>query len=191
MNKINIHHISVTKGLDLTLNQKDEWFLNLIKRLIPEHRLDPNSLVGQFNFLRTNTIVDVMGSISFTHYPPCDRCATEIKSDENISFSTHLSPASLVEDKKKRGAHGKTPDNETEIELHEDELDHCFYHNEEIDLEPLINDEVALSIRYNYYCTPAQDCKIPVPNQEYITVNDTSDPRWAPLVKLKNTKPNS
>jgi len=178
MKMLNVNQISPIKGYTLFLNKTEEWVTTVLQNVLPFKKFDLESIQGKMNFLRTNLNIDIDAKISFVHYPCCARCGKEIETHENINFTAHLAP--LHEDERSKKRH-----KEDELELTRDDLDFCFYENDSIDLESLLNDEIALELKYNYYCQDSEKCQLIQTNNPHITLNDTVDPRWAPLKKLK------
>ncbi len=175
MQTININQISATKGLQIKLNGNDEWLTNILKNVLPTKNIEFDTLIGKIDFLRTNMNIDITGTISFTHHPLCARCGEEITANENIRFVAHLAPLDEV-------IHKNKDDKE---ELTKDDMDFSFYSNDTIELEPIVNDEIALEIPYNYYCSDQENCRLHEPTSQNISLNDKTDPRWAPLKNLK------
>jgi uncharacterized metal-binding protein YceD (DUF177 family) len=178
MKKLNVNLISPIKGFKLELNSSEEWVISVLNNVLPFKKFDTKSIQGKMNFLRTNLNIDIDGKISFVHHPCCARCGKEVETHENIYFTAHLAP--LFEDVRSKKQH-----KEDEVELTREDLDFCFYEKDYIDLESLLNDEISLELKYNYYCQDSEKCELIQANNPNVTVNDTMDPRWAPLKKLK------
>ena len=182
MKTIPTHQIK-EDGLTLELSDKEEWVVEILKNLFPDHPVDLKTVSGSIDLQNNNGVIACTGSISFTHHPPCARCGKDLDKTESVSFSTNFAP--LTPDKQKALSEKHTHE---EVELTEEDLSFSFYSNEEITLDPILNDEIALTLPYNYYCEGKQPCKPQLPNDPHITFNDDSDPHWAPLKDLKITK---
>ena len=179
MKTVHLREIT-SKGLDLPLDQKEEWVLDILRNAISETKLDQSSIKGNLHLHKTEQIIDLTGNILFTYFPLCAHCGQEVKSTERINLHATLAPLYTSPAERKKGK-----ENNEEIELTKDDTEFSFYENDEIEVHRILNDEILLSLPYNYYCADKEKCEQAKPHDEHITVNDTIDPRW---LKLKNLK---
>lgn len=182
MKTIQIHQIK-EDGLTLELSDKEEWVVEVLKNLFPDHPVDLKTIKGSIDLQNFSGVVACTGNISFTHHPLCARCGKDLDKTENVSFSTNFAP--LTPDKQKALSEKHAHE---EVELTEEDVNFSFYTDEEIVLDPILNDEIALTLPYNYYCEGKQQCKPQLPNDPHITFNDNADIRLAKLKDLKIAK---
>jgi uncharacterized metal-binding protein YceD (DUF177 family) len=173
--KIHIRHIN-KNGYDLALNDKESWLNVIFASLIPDHKVDLPSVGGHIHLDNFEGNVNLSGQIEFTHHPFCARCGAELTRREKIPLQANLIPFRAIDGEKPRGE-------EEEIELTGDDLDFAFYENEEVDIDPVINDEIALALPYNYYCKDAAQCESA--HLAVVAQSDRIDPRWAALKNFK------
>lgn len=178
MRTIAVASILTGKGLKLKLTSDDKWLVDAIRTHTASHNFDAASISGEVQLYKTNKFVDIVASLRFTHFPPCARCGTELSKTASLNFQSHLAPLSDFIT--------KTEEAPGETELTREDLDTCFYENDEIDLEPLFNDEVAIALPYNYYCK--KNCQAPALNHAAQPDDATPDPRWQALKDVKIKK---
>lgn len=183
MKTIPLKQISATKGYTLQLNSSEEWLMEIFQNIFTDFKVDKTSIKGTLNIKKTNQLVDITGNIKYTIHPLCARCGNTIKWSENVRFKAHQAPLTQ-----------NTPNNKEAIdeceekELTSEDLNFSYYKNEEIRIDTIINDEIALELPYNFYCQDVSKCRPELPNDSHITMNDDVDPRWAPLKDLKKFK---
>jgi uncharacterized protein len=99
----------------------------------------------RYNLLvrRTEQAIRITGSVRCALSLICARCTEEYSFPVDTALDVELEPASLL------------PAN-TELELRRDDMDVEYYEGEEIDLEPLIYEEVLLNIPMMPLCR--EDC---------------------------------
>lgn len=179
MKTITLREISPTKGLKIPLKDSEDWIKDVLKTVLGGAKWTEGSVRGELNLVKTNDIINIDADLAFQHHPLCARCGTELNRVEKIHFFSVQAP--LDEGK------GKDKEDQLDAELTDDDLNFGYYENDEINIEQILNDEIALSLPYNYYCTDNVQCATHAPKDPHITLNDTSDPRWAALKDLKNT----
>ncbi|MBF0105563.1 MAG: DUF177 domain-containing protein [Deltaproteobacteria bacterium] len=180
MKTIPLKHILATQGLTITLDPNEDWLGNILDTIFAGLNLDKKNFRGKIKLRKTNQVVDITGDLNITTHPPCAHCGNETKWTGHLHFQTHQIP--FPTDKPDNTKHDDAEDADTE----DDEA--IYYKNEEIQLDTIINDELALQLPYNYYCTDPSRCKLELPEDPHISLNDNTDPRWAPLKDLKITK---
>lgn len=173
-----------SSGLTVPLNMKQDWFATLVTPYLndPLIQIDPESLQGQLHISNHKGEADIEGGLKGRYDCSCARCGESLKDTIEIQWNMHLSPwkATTTENISK--------EDENEIELSVDDLNFSFYKNDEIDLAPLINDELALSFPYNHYCADENACSKRAQAQLSQHTPKTIDPRWE---TLKHFKPKS
>lgn len=167
-------------GEKLPVDDKQEWLVKVFESLRDGSPLciDVPSLSGHIELNRYGEEVHCQFNIGFSYKTQCAHCGEDLNRKIDLKWDTHLSPwkpdpkqPALAEDE--------------EIELTADDLNFSFYENEEVDLEPLLNDEISLSMPYNDYCEDTQACKQRL--QAYLSAKTDPDvdPRWADLRNFK------
>lgn len=175
--KIHIRHIT-KNGYDIALNDKETWLTAIFSNLIPDHPVDLPSISGHIHLDNFEGNVSLTGQVEFTHRPLCARCGTELTRREKIPFKANLIPLKAIDGAPPQG------DEEEEIELTGDDLDFAFYDGEEVEVDPVINDEIALALPYNYYCANDARCAA-AKAADTSSRNEAVDPRWAALKNFK------
>lgn len=175
-----LKEIPVT-GLTLYLNAKETWLVEILTLTLKPYSVLLNSILGQIDLKKTNDIVDLHGQLNFDYHPQCAHCGRELDIHEAIKLRATLAPLPpdfLKEIKEDQG--------DTEIAI--DDTDFCFYENDQIRIDTIVNDEIALALPYNYYCKDKITCKIARPIDSHITINEASSVRWNQLKDLKINK---
>lgn len=120
----------------------------------------------------------------------CSRCVGPARCAIDESLAVTYLPAADPAAADHPRHHDAEDDAEPELELGDEDLDVYAYEGEEIDLEPLLRDQIILSVPFAPLCRP--DCKglCPVCGAE-LNVTTCScakgavDPRWDALRQLK------
>jgi len=88
---------------------------------------------------------------------PCKRCATEVRLTVPVRFTLTLVPAPVERDRPAAGEDMDTPEAESSgsFELGEADLD--VYHGKQIDLDPIVREQVLLSLPMHVVCR--EDCR--------------------------------
>jgi len=146
--KIRTQDIPEELGLDLTLTERDEWLMELIKLHLSGR--SPSSVTGQIHLDVLEDNVNVTGHLHFPFMSQCASCGETVNLAEDIPVNVLLVP--LYNSRQERDKH-----EDEEIELTRDDLDFSFYDKGVIDMSAVVNDEIALHLPYNVYCRP--DCK--------------------------------
>lgn len=170
-----------SKGYTLTLTHNEGWVLEMLANALGGQPVDNDSISGQIELRKHENIVDLTGEIRFSYHPLCARCGRQLTICEKIPLKANLAPLYAGEGHRKKHAH-----EETEVELTREDLDFCFYENDEIRVDTIVNDEIVLALPYNYYCP--EPCRPPRSQDPRITTGDKTDPRWHPLKDLKSLK---
>lgn len=133
--------------------------------------------------------VHVAGTVKGEVVVACSRCLgpARIPVDETVRVT--FMPASEIQEKPAEtdGQNGDTA--EAGVELTEEDLDVFPYDGEAVDLEPLIREQLVLSVPYAPLCR--EDCKGLCPqcgvdrNVTTCTCEPPGDPRFAALKGLK------
>lgn len=181
MLKIPVKYIKEGKGYDIDLNARESWLKEILSNLFQEESLDLQSVQGQIHLDNFKGNITVSGKISFSHYPYCARCGEELNRYENINLKANILPIEAMDGE-------KYTDEEQEKELTSYDLDFAFYEGEDILIDPIVNDEIALALPYNYYCPDEVACEKRVTSLQTRHSDDSIDPRWAALktFKVKN-----
>ena len=169
---------------DVTLNQSEPWLLDIFRNFLSDTGLEDDSLKGQLHLINIGGNVTLDGHIGFKHHPICSRCGEPLTRHEKIVFNAHFTPLRQVTAPHDLDTEGKM-DAADEIELTAEDLSFCFYKNDEIEVDPLINDEIALAIPYNYYCEDQKSCETRLNTNLKLHTDGDTDPRWISLKSLK------
>lgn len=130
----------------LKLNAEAPWLMTVFKNLFSENNFLKDSIQGEILLKNTNDNISLQGFIEFSYEPFCDHCGESLRCFVKIPLRAILSPFP------------KGDFSEKETELTHD-IDFCFYQNQEIEVDPIINDEIALALPYNHYCENKEACK--------------------------------
>jgi len=137
----------------------------------------PPSLDVQLVYYRSGPEILFSGNFSGAFTGHCGRCLAEFNFSLDKTFDMVLTP------EPKRSVHGAA-------ELHRDELGLSYYSSEEIDLAPLIAEQVMLALPTRSLCS--EDCRGLCGmcgahlNSEACHCPDIGgDPRMAPFRRLK------
>lgn len=177
--KIPASHI-LDKGLDISLSSKLEWLNTVLSQSIETalFDIDPESLKGNIHLDNYDGEIECRGELEFSYSCQCAHCGEPLTELNKTTWHVHLSPWKL-----------ETPNGEDEeVELSENDLNFGFYRDGEIDLSPILNDEIALSFPYNSYCKDKTSCEDRFQKLIHHKSNDNTDPRWAALKNIKVRK---
>lgn len=178
MKTVHLFEISPSRGHQLSLTATEDWVKEVMKNVIGTIEWEENSLKGVMDLRKTNDIVNINTDVEFTVHPLCARCGKELTFHKKICFHSVQAPL-------EKPRHSKNKENQEDIELTDDDLNFGYYENDQVNVEQILNDEIALSLPYNYYCDPKTACQAVIPPNSNITFNDGTDPRWAVLKNLK------
>lgn len=180
--KVHLNQIPA-KGLEISISADESWVKEIFENIFTDHAVDDQSIHGKMNLTKYETDVSCNGHIEFTHHPLCARCGNDLTQNEKIDFTAHFTPLfTSSEDRKKH------EQDIEEIEVAKEDLDFCFYENDQIILNNILNDEIALHLPYNYYCEDRSSCDLTTQNNSNILPKSDVDPRWAKLKNLKLNK---
>jgi len=88
--------------------------------------------------------VAVEGPISIEASLACSRCLEEYNLSMSLYMAIKLTPKNVLPEA-------------AEMELHNDDLDVCYYEGDEIDLDPFIYEEIMLNLPLRPLCS--EECK--------------------------------
>lgn len=162
---------------DLVLSQKEKWLMDIFDEYMAKNHLKPESIKGEIHLSNIAGNVSLDGQLDFDHNPACARCGETLNRHEHINFNAHFTPVSEVA----RSRSDKSRPEDEELELTERDMNFCFYSHEEIELDPFINDEIAMILPYNYYCAEQKPCKERLAEQLAAVNAIQGDPRWQAL----------
>jgi len=146
---------------------------------VTEYRLDrPIQVV--FSYYKAGTELFLTGEVEAKTTACCARCAEEFKAERSRAFRYVLAPKSI-------GYDGDT-------EQRSDDLEFSIYEGEEVDLTPLIREQVLLALTDRPLCR--EDCRGLCPkcganlNESKCSCrSEAFDPRFAVLRTLKVGRP--
>jgi uncharacterized protein len=148
--KIRLIDIPEDLGRDIPLNVGEDWLMTILKTQLAEEAKPVTGVIGNVHLDILNDNVTLSGKLDFTHSPLCARCGKEITITEHVPLKATLAP--LFTSKQDRAKH---EDEEEELTL--DDLEFSFYDGDSVNLETILNDEVAMHLPLNYFCH--DDCK--------------------------------
>lgn len=182
MKKIQLREIRNDTGYDLDLNSSETWLTNVLDAIITNHNYDKKSLKGHIHLDKVLDNVNLFGDIQFSHTPLCARCGEELAKNENITLQANFAP--LTEERK--GKHNQSE--EEELEITDDDIDFAFYEGDDIDIAPVVRDEITLGMPYNFYCEDEKACEKRLEALLNKKTDGKIDPRFAVLkdFKVKN-----
>ena len=183
MKKIPILQIKEDKGLTLELNEKEPWVVEVLQNIFADEPFDLPSIKGSLHLTNVNRVIHCLGHVEFIHHPQCARCGKGLNVKESVPLNALFAP--LTQER----AHAiDEKDKLEETEVTDDDTEFNFYTHEEIQIDPVLNDQIALTLQYNYYCKTKLPCQPQLPDDPLISFNKKEDPRWAPLKDLKLVK---
>lgn len=122
--------------------------------------------------------MQVKGALTANLQVTCDRCLTTAEFPVNSNFDLFYLPAEV------------TTDQAGEVELQERDLDFSFYHDEKIEIDELVLEQLELGLPQRILCKT--EC-LGLCTQCGTNLNDEScdcqkeiDPRWQALADLKS-----
>ena len=77
-----------------------------------------------------------------------------------------------------------------ELELEADDLEFAYYEDDEIDLEPMLREQLILEIPIAPVCNETCSAGGSVRSEDSPEEKNTIDPRWAALQRLKEESEN-
>jgi len=168
-------------GLKLSLTTSEPWFDTLMSPYFndPLIQINKDSLRGELQLTNHDGEVDIKGRLDFVYDAACARCGEPLHKKQNLVWNVHLSPWQNT------SKSNLTEEEENEIELTASDLNFAFYKNDEIDLHPILNDEIALGFPYNHYCADSKTCEARFQQNLQTAQVKTTDPRWDALKAFK------
>jgi uncharacterized protein len=133
------------EGITFSFTKDDGWFRGMQTQRLSELNPDPARGRASVKLLRTNQNVSLSGKIEAEIRPLCSRCGSAFASSLEIPLARHLVPHF-------GGPREALLSDEEEIELNEEDLEFSFYHNDEIDLEEILAEEVLLAMPMRLLC---------------------------------------
>jgi uncharacterized protein len=125
---------------------------------------------------RTGVDVRVRGNLNAQINAPCDRCLENVDIPVDREFDLYYTRSD------------EETGDDTEKELQLKDLDFAFLEGEEIDLDELVHEQLALALPVRVLC--AEDCRGLCPqcgidrNRESCSCQPPMDPRWQTLADL-------
>lgn len=147
--KVNVPSIP-DAGVGFDFTEADGWFRAMQTQRLSELNPDPAKGRARVDLYRTNQNVSLSGKIHAEIRPLCSRCGAEFPNNLEIPLTRHLVPHF-------EGPRESLLSEEEEIELSEEDMEFSFYHNEEIDLENILAEEILLALPMRFLCR--EDCR--------------------------------
>lgn len=171
-------------GLHVDLKMSETWFKDVMAPYLadPLVEIKADSIKGAFDLTQFKEEVDIRGHLDFEYDCACAHCGEPLQDELHLKWDMHLSPW------KATTTENLSQTDEDEIELTVEDLNFGFYKNDEIDLVPILNDEIALSFPYNHYCKNKTECEKRFQEKMQAVAPKIPDPRWDALkdFKVKN-----
>ena len=121
-------------------------------------------------------LVSVRGRVDVKLRYSCCRCLADVETERSISMRWTLIPEAKY---RKEAKHVE------EVELAAEDLEVAFYRGKEVDLGDIIRQAVLLELEPFPVCP--DECKGEIESiATTASTQDDIDPRWAPLLSLKN-----
>jgi DUF177 domain-containing protein len=141
-----IHVPSIPEeGQSFAFDQDTPWFLATVRESLPGIFSMGSAVSGEMDLLRTNQNISCSGSLSFGLSPLCSRCGQRFQLPFQVPIQRHMVP--YFSDPRKE----KLSEDE-EVELDAEDLEFSFYHNEEIDLAKIFEEEIQLALPMRFVC---------------------------------------
>ena len=135
-----------------------------------------DKLKSRLTLNRVGDIISVQGRIEVGLAFTCCRCLEEVETERSISMRWTLIPEARYREEIA---------GDEEVELSAEDLEVAFYRAEEIDLADVFRQAVLLELEP--YPTCPDQCRGTVESAPSgPSSHDDIDPRWAPLLELKN-----
>ncbi len=138
------------EGIEFSFSKVDGWFRAMLHGRLAYLKIDPALAQARVALFRTNQNISLSGKLHYTMRPNCGRCGASFDNEMDLEIVRHLVPHF--------GGHlEEMLSQDEEIELSAEDLEFSFYHNDEIDLEEILAEEVLLALPMNYVCR--EDCQ--------------------------------
>ena len=159
------------EGQELDLDMDPKWMARQLQGVASEEK--PGNGRAELEVHLVGNTVNVSGKLRASFYVPCSRC---------------LEPALMEMDSRVRMVFARRPTDHMlpkEMELEADDLEFAYYDSDEIDLEPLLREQLILEVPIAPICR--EDCtpRLSAEGQGGEQGEEAVDPRWAALAKLK------
>jgi uncharacterized protein len=120
----------------------------------------------------------------------CSRCVGPVRVPIEEALQVTFMPAARIPDEESAEAEVETADADVEVDPDTEDLDVYPYHGEEIDLEPLLREQILLAVPFAPLCSDSCRGLCPVCGIDRNTGTCTCetalpDPRWSALKNLK------
>ena len=135
-----------------------------------------DGLKSRLKLNRAGDFVTVQGRVAVGLKYTCCRCLEEVETERSVRMRW-----TLLEEARYR----KEVEGNEEVELTAEDLEVAFYSGEEIDLGDVVRQAVVLELEPYPVCP--EQCRGEVASAPSAALlEDDIDPRWAPLLELKN-----
>jgi len=151
--KIDVLKVS-EQGQTFPLDEEVSWFAAVLKKEFSSYGQKGFSAKGLLNLLRTEENITINGEIQLELQATCDRCSLAFAHPIKLEIFRHMIP---YFESNTTALGSETIEKEEEIELNTQDLDFSYYHNDEIDLDQVIAEELQLALPMIFICR--EDCR--------------------------------
>jgi uncharacterized metal-binding protein YceD (DUF177 family) len=140
--KVTVSNISDPGGLDVKVEPGKGWVRSAVERAVEA----PGNASGTLLFIREGSRVTVTGSLDVTSSLPCERCLEAVPLALDVDVDLIFVPAS------------QAPSAHIEVELEENDLDVGYFENDELSVEDLVCEAIALEMPTRIVCDDELAC---------------------------------
>lgn len=141
--KITVSNIPDSVGLDVTVAPDKAWVRRAVERAIEAE----GDASGTLLFMREVSKVVVTGTLGVTSKAlPCERCGEMVPVAYDVDVDLTYLPVT------------QAPNAHIELELQEDDLDVGYYEDDEISVEDLVCEAIALELPARIECEDVAAC---------------------------------
>lgn len=138
------------EGLTLVANAPgDAWFSTMMHEALSSSFEAGDHADLSVTCLKSDRDIDVIGLLSYTCHPQCDRCLKPFGVHEGLELHLHLSP--LHERERRHRKDEKAADEE----LVRDDLEFSFYEGDRFELDDILREQLLLSQPMKRLCHEA------------------------------------
>ena len=161
---------------------KASWVMDCVKEAFSKtsHDEEASKVVFKFDLVKSCDNISIGGEIRIFLHLECVRCLETFETTVTLPIKIHLVPApeATVEDPSE------------EVELEAKDLEFSYYRGDEIDLKEILREEVLLNAPERFVCRSecrglCSQCGTNLNHETCHCQKGQSDPRWAPLKRLK------
>jgi len=164
---------------------KEEWFKRILSDVLGDSFEAKDTATLVVTLIRADEDVDIIGDLTISSHPICDRCLKTYKFDRVVHIHSHMTP--LYENKRQRK---REIEQGMDEELVKDDVDFSFYEGDRVHLDEIIAEQMVLAEPMKHLCREeckglCQICGKDLNEGPCNCSKERTDPRWAALKNLK------